>query len=241
MKTSFIMFGAAAVLIAGWIVLGREGSPAGHTGPFEAKSAQVAIHAQYLALPEHAKGLFWQQSEGLTKPVDERLVALDQLTIGCFGPGTVARMSPAATNLGGQCCGVLRDAGAYEVQLSALAEFIETHGGSALIPEDPYDVAVAQAQQLLAFDRDVVLSAPQQRLYDEAVNHSHHGGPCCCQCWKWYMMSGLGKKLIVEHGFTAEQLAELWDLSSSCGHDEDTNMHQHYKQDSEHGSGSHPH
>jgi len=63
---------------------------------------------------------------------------------------------------------------------------------------------------------------------------SHHGGPCCCKCWKWHMMSGLGKKLIVDFGWNAKQLAELWDLSSSCGHKEDTNMHQHYRTDSEH-------
>ena len=43
------------------------------------------------------------------------------------------------------------------------------------------------------------------------------------------MMSGLGKKLIVDHGLTAEELAELWDLSSSCGHQQDTNMIQHYR------------
>ncbi len=27
---------------------------------------------------------------------------------------------------------------------------------------------------------------------------------------------------------TKKDLAELWDLASSCGHDQDTNLHKHY-------------
>ncbi len=42
------------------------------------------------------------------------------------------------------------------------------------------------------------------------------------------MMSGLAKKLIVDYGWDEHQTAELWDTSSSCGHDEDTDMHGHY-------------
>ena len=42
-------------------------------------------------------------------------------------------------------------------------------------------------------------------------------------------MSGLAKKLITEYGWDEEQIAELWDLSSSCGHQEDTDMPSHYE------------
>jgi len=42
------------------------------------------------------------------------------------------------------------------------------------------------------------------------------------------MMSGLAKKLIVDSGWNAHQIAQLWDISSSCGHSEDTDMHLHY-------------
>lgn len=184
-------------------------------------------------MPEQAKPFYYQQSEELTKPVPERLVELDQLTIGCFGADIIMQMSPADTNLGGQCCGVLKDIEAYEAQLPALRTFIEENGNIDLIPRDPYDISVTHAQKLIGFDQEITLSAEEWALYDEAVTLSHHGGPCCCRCWKWYMMSGLGKKLIVDYVWSAEQLAKLWDLSSSCGHAEDTNMQKHYEHDDE--------
>ncbi len=174
-----------------------------------------------------AKKLYFAQSEGLTKAVPQRLVELDQKTIGCFEAEKIMAMS-SSDRLGGQCCGVLKDFESYELQLEALSDFIEKNGNIDLIPRDPYDVSVEQAQQLISFDRELVLTPAQQRIYDVAVRMSHHGGPCCCRCWKWTMMSGLGKKLLVDHGWSAEQLAELWDTASSCGHAEDTNLHAHY-------------
>lgn len=225
----FIIIGATATLIIGGIfVFKNPDSPV----------AQVAInnvHAVYETLSPQAKALYYQQSDKLTKSVPERLVELDELTIGCFGPSKIQSMSTSEGNLGGQCCGVLKDFGAYEIQLEALHAFIEENGNIDLIPPDPYDVTVEHAQKLIAFDSSTSLSVEQQAVYDEAMEMSHHGGPCCCKCWKWYMMSGLGKKLIATYNWDAHQLAELWDLSSSCGHDEDTNMVGHYKDKSEHG------
>lgn len=197
----------------------------------EANSADYydPIKAVYAALPDKAKSLYYEQSEGLTKPVPQRLVELDQLTIGCFVPSAVMQMPAIDKNLGGQCCGVLKDIEAYELQLKALHAFIEGFGNRELIPRDPYDVPVKQAQELISYDTGIALSLNQQKIYDQAIAMSHHGGPCCCKCWKWYMMSGLGKKLLVEDEMDVQKLAKLWDLSSSCGHDEDTNMHEHYQ------------
>ena len=182
-----------------------------------------------------AKKLFYDQSDGLTKEVPARLVELDEKTIGCFGASQVMSMSENDPNLGGQCCGALKNEEQYLAQLEVLSDFIERHGSVDLIPKDPYDVSVSLAKQLTSLDQTVVLTREQQDVYDKAVSLSHHGGPCCCKCWKWYVMSGLGKKLIVEHGFSSEELAELWDLSSSCGHEEDTNMYQHYGKDDSQG------
>lgn len=95
---------------------------------FSGSGVLSPIQEVYAALPEQAKPFYYQQSEGLTKPVPERLVELDQLTIGCFGADTIMQMSPDDTNLGGQCCGVLKDIEAYEAQLPALHAFIEENG-----------------------------------------------------------------------------------------------------------------
>jgi len=195
--------------------------------------ADESIASTYASLLPQAQKLYMKQSDGLTKPVPERLVELDELKIGCFGPQNVMQMSSADSNLGGQCCGVLTDIEAYEVQLQALEKFIEENSNIDIIPRDPYDIPVEQAQLLTSFDK-ISLTAQQQGVYDKAMKMSHHGGPCCCKCWKWYVMSGLAKKLIVDYGWDEQQIAELWDTSSSCGHKEDTNMHQHYDVEDEH-------
>ncbi|MEK6860858.1 MAG: hypothetical protein AABY07_02705, partial [Nanoarchaeota archaeon] len=192
------------------------------------------IKSIYERLSPQAKSLYFQQSDQLTKEVDPRLVELDRLTIGCFGSNKIMQMKNTDPNLGGQCCGVLKNADQYRVQLDVIKSFIEEHrehlGDNAdLIPEDPYEVPVAHAQKLIRFDNEIILNSEQQAVYDKAVQMSHHGGPCCCKCWKWYVMSGLAKRLIVDNNVDAEFLAELWDISSSCGHDEDLNMHKHYK------------
>jgi len=179
----------------------------------------------YNMLSPKAKALYFEQSAGLTKEVPERIVELDQLQIGCFGPDTIAQL-PTDTNLGGQCCGALKNVEEYEIQLKVLDQFIEEHGNIDIIPKDPYDISVEHANILTNFD-SLTLSDEQQQVYDKALQISHHG-PCCCKCWKWFVMSGLGKKLIVDFNFYAEEIAELWDLSSSCGHAEDTDLNQHY-------------
>lgn len=92
-------------------------------------------------------------------------------------------MLTADTNLGGQCCGTLKDPAGYN---------------------------------FTKFDADIVLTPAQQAIYDESMENSHHGGSCCCKCWKWYVMSGLAKKMIVDYDFTPEDVSELWDISSSC-------------------------
>ncbi len=198
------------------------------------ENADSDVYSTYLSLSPRAQTLYLKQSDQLTKEVPERLIELDSLTIGCYGPDAILAMAETDTNLGGQCCGVLYDIEAYNAQIDALNKFIEEEGDIEIIPHDPYDISVEDAQILIQFDSDISLSAEQQGIYEAAVTLSHHGGPCCCKCWKWYAMSGLGKKLIVDHGWNAEQLAELWDLSSSCGHKEDTNMFEHYDMDDEH-------
>ena len=187
-----------------------------------------SIVSVYNTLSPKAKSLYYQQSDELTKPVPERIVELDELTIGCFGPSKILQMSTTDTNLGGQCCGALKDAEGYELQLKAIDKFIKEHGNVDLIPKDPYDITVEHAQLLTSLDTEITLTRAQQAIYDEAMQNSHHGGPCCCKCWKWYVMSGLAKKMITEYNFNAEDVSELWDISSSCGHAEDTNYLEHY-------------
>ncbi len=160
-----------------------------------------------------AKKLYYEQSEGLTKSVDDRLILLDELTISCFGADNVLRMSDTDKNLGGQCCGVLKSVHMYEEQLKALEEYEDIPE----IPKDPYNVPVELAKKLIQYDKDIILTSEQQKILDEASEMSNEGGPCCCKCWKWYMYNGLAKLLITKYNFNAEDVAMVWDLSDSCG------------------------
>ncbi len=116
------------------------------------------IISTYNKLSPQAKALYYKQSEQLTKPVDKRIVELDELTIGCFGPSNIMEMSTSDKNLGGQCCGVLKDDKAYELQLEAIEAFIKRHGDIKLIPTDPYDMTVEHAQLLTLFDKEITLT-----------------------------------------------------------------------------------
>ena len=112
----------------------------------------------------------------------------------------------------GSCCSTM-DIHSYQEQIEALKQY----SGIAEIPPDPYDVSVAQARVLLAYQQEITLTSEQQEVYKEAAETSEEGGPCCCKCWHWDAYEGLAKKLIAGYDWSAEQVAELWDLSDACG------------------------
>ncbi len=115
-------------------------------------------------------------------------------------------------NIQGACCGAM-DLHRYQEQVEGLKKYSEI----SQIPEDPYNIPVSLAKELFEYQKTIVLSEEQQKTYDQAVEMSHEGGPCCCRCWRWTAFEGQAKYLITEHNFTAEQVAEVWDLEDGCG------------------------
>jgi len=112
----------------------------------------------------------------------------------------------------GSCCGPM-NFHRYTEQIQGLTKYSKLK----IIPSDPYDVPASAAKELLEYQKNIVLKSEEQAIYDEAVDESDEGGPCCCKCWHWYAYEGLAKYLITVEGFTAEQIAEVWDLSDACG------------------------
>ena len=112
----------------------------------------------------------------------------------------------------GSCCAPM-DLHTYQEQVEALKTYAEI----LQIPPDPYDVSAEQARELLTFKEEIELTAPQQNTYQQAAELSEEGGPCCCQCWHWDAYEGLAKYLITDLGWGAQQVADLWDMSSACG------------------------
>lgn len=125
---------------------------------------------------------------------------------------SIAEM-PASARLQGSCCSpmILHR---YSEQIGGLKQYSHI----ADVPPDPYNVPAPLAQKLIA-EYQEPLSAEQQERYDVALETSNENGPCCCQCWRWEVFGGVGKLLIREHGFTGEQVAQVWNLSDGCGGD----------------------
>ncbi|OGK17487.1 hypothetical protein A2774_05585 [Candidatus Roizmanbacteria bacterium RIFCSPHIGHO2_01_FULL_39_12c] len=113
--------------------------------------------------------------------------------------------------LQGSCCSPM-NYHRYSEQIRGLQEFKKIPE----IPQDPYDILVKQAKNLMSHYDDI-LSFEQEKAYDFAMQNSHEQGPCCCKCWRWYVYGGLGKILIRKYNFTGERLAKIWNLSDGCG------------------------
>ena len=125
--------------------------------------------------------------------------------------------------LKGSCCSPM-SIHRYTEQVEGLQKFKSTPSQNiAEIPDDPYDIEAGLAKRLISY-YDIELTPEQQTAYDYAMLNSSEKGPCCCKCWRWYVYGGLAKFLIQNHGFTGEQITEIWNLSDGCGGDSE---HRH--------------
>lgn len=120
-------------------------------------------------------------------------------------------LMPDDARLQGSCCSPM-SMHRYNEQVEGLKKYNNIRE----IPPDPYDIEAGLAKKLMGY-YDMELTLEEQKHYDYAMQNSDEQGPCCCKCWRWYVYGGLGKYLIHNHGFTGEQVTEIWNLSSGCG------------------------
>lgn len=130
----------------------------------------------------------------------------------CGGTFTYVDSMPDEARIQGSCCSAM-EFHSYVEQVEGLKKYAKYEK----IPPDPYDVSASLAKELLDYQKSIILTESQQEIYNRAMKLSHEGGPCCCKCWHWYAYEGLAKYLIVNEGFTAEQIADVWNLSDACG------------------------
>lgn len=160
------------------------------------------------------------QSEEMVHAYNPKFVELSTNgNSACFGQNVVYSMEDSA-HLTGSCCDKMSQH-RYEEQVEGLKKYSHIKE----IPSDPYDIPVNLAKKLLNFDASIILSPEQEKVYAKAAELSNEGGPCCCKCWRWDVYEGLAKHLITEYGFTAEQVAEIWNLSDGCGGEEHADIH----------------
>lgn len=112
----------------------------------------------------------------------------------------------------GSCCSAM-DLHRYQEQVEGLRQYSHI----PQIPEDPYDISALLAKELFGYQKSITLSSEQQKIYDQAMELSHEGGPCCCKCWRWHAFEGQAKYLITQYNWNSQQIADLWDLQDGCG------------------------
>lgn len=195
----------------------------------KSSDSKSSINQIYNSLSPTGKHLFYEQSNKLTTNVDPRLVYLDNLSISCggtrlaqyasgnlggscIGPSAFLNADGSGPNLGGQCCGALKNVSKYEAHLAAMKEYTFNPDS----PPDHFNVSISLVKKLIQYDKDAVLTPEQQAVYNEALTISEEG-PCCCKCWHWYVNSALAKEFIVNYNFTAKQVADYWEESDICG------------------------
>lgn len=122
--------------------------------------------------------------------------------------------NPTIEILQGGCCGKMR-LDRYIKQ----RRFLEKYNKYKLIPKDPWNISLNEAKKLIQYDKEILLTKEEQKIYNDAFKLFEEG-PCCCKCWRWFTFSGLAKYLIREERFSAKQVAELWAAEDVCG-DED--------------------
>lgn len=119
---------------------------------------------------------------------------------------------PDDARIQGSCCSPM-DFHRYQEQVEGLRKYADI----PQIPNDPYDVPVKLAKQLFEYQQTIQLTPEQRAVYDQAMQISAEGGPCCCRCWRWFAFEGQAKYLITELDWSAQQVAELWELEDGCG------------------------
>ena len=118
------------------------------------------------------------------------------------------------TYIQGACCNpmVAMD---YQNQISEISEISNYTSLSSVIAKDPYNIPAPIAKADIAGEKQT-LTTDQQSVFASAATLSKENW-CCCQCWSWYQHEGLGKIVIVKHGYTAQQVAHVVDLEACCG------------------------
>ena len=189
-KQTIFAIAIAALLIGGVFFLGRSPEQPEHSGSF----ANTALAAKFEELSQSGNS-------------------------SCSGTfkDSIAAM-PDSARLQGSCCSPM-SIHRYSEQVEGLQNFKSVPSQNiAEIPDDPYDISAELAKQLISY-YDIELTPEEQAAYDYAMLNSSEKGPCCCKCWRWYVYGGLAKFLIQNHGFTGEQITEVWNLSDGCGGD----------------------
>ncbi len=195
-KQTIFVVAVAALLIGGVFFLSRPPERSEQSGQF----ANTALAAKFADLSQSG-------NSSCSATFKESILAMS-----------------SDARLKGSCCSPM-SIHRYGEQVEGLKKFKSVSAQNIPeIPDDPYDIEAGLAKRLISY-YDIALTPDEQAAYDYAMLNSSEKGPCCCKCWRWYVYGGLAKFLIQNHGFTGEQITEVWNLSDGCGGESDHVQH----------------
>lgn len=122
-------------------------------------------------------------------------------------------LQSSATYFQGSCCSPMN----FVHYSQQVTELKANYSGISAIPQDPYNVSVAQVKQMLNYYDNITLNQSQMATFNQVSMLTADKGWCCCQCWAWYAHAGLAKYLIKNYNFGASQIAHIIDLEDCCG------------------------
>jgi len=150
--------------------------------------------------------------DGHSGSMEEKFAMLSSANTNYCASSDFLDAKTDSDRLQGSCCTKM-DFHQYAEQVEGLKQYSSID----VIPSDPYDIEASLAKRLIAYDKEITLTAEQQKVYDKAMGMSDEGGPCCCKCWRWTAFEGQAKYLITKYNFDEKQIAHVWDLEDGCG------------------------
>jgi len=175
----------------------------------------AGIAAYYMTMPPG-------QAQGFPNPQDSSAVASNFRVLSQAHTDVCAYLGNQQANadyinsladnfyLQGSCCFPM-DYNHYVSQTNGLKNYSDI----PIIPQNPYNVSASHAKEMMSY-ATLTMTPAEQAVYDNAAKASSEG-PCCCKCWAWYAHEGLAKALISQHGWSAQQIANIWSLEDCCG------------------------
>jgi hypothetical protein len=172
----------------------------------------ILLVLSFLMLSGNFKNNVDSHTDSQTGSLEEKFAILSNSNTNYCASSNFLDSKADGERLQGSCCSKM-DFHQYAEQVEGLKQYFDID----VIPSDPYDIEASLAKKLVAYDKEIVLTAEEQKVYDKAMNMSMEGGPCCCKCWRWTAFEGQAKYLITKYNFDEKQIAKVWDLEDGCG------------------------
>ncbi|OJI07273.1 MAG: hypothetical protein BK997_03370 [Candidatus Micrarchaeum sp. ARMAN-1] len=186
---------------------------------FLALAITLVVVAAGLALYFSSSAIPTSSAQSISPSIQARFAVLSKATSDqCAYLGNKEAIynsvnsQPQGAYFQGSCCSPM-NLNHYSQQIVGL----KNYSNISAIPQDPYNVSVAQVKQLFGYYDNITLNQSQNATFNQAAPLTQDKSWCCCQCWAWYAHAGLAKYLIKNYNFNVSQIVTVMNLEDCCG------------------------